>query len=215
MNLDNLRISDAMTSDYIRETNYVDVSKYKHLRITSFSDCDLILYISFSHDGSTTGPTYDHPMKANQWATRRVDIILPYIRLRIVRNEGVVNTMLIVNSLGRYTPESVEKIVDKPVDNEMEPVKDEQPQQRSKSPFRSLMTRKKSVVSQSNPSSQISVNDPRLPNYISKGCLLIGGFSGSVITVNPPDAGVDSHLCFIDGSFVWTPISEKRVVWKV
>ena len=213
MNLDNLRISDAMTSDYIRETIYVNVSKYKHLRITSFSDCDLLLYVSFSHDGSTTGPTYDHQLKANQWSTRRVDIILPFIRLRVVRNEGVVNTNLVINCLGRYTPDPVEQsVVDNKVD-EMEPVKDEQP--RSKSPFRKFVEKRKSVVSSNAPSQKIAVSDERLPQFISRGSLLVGSFSNNLICIPPPEQGVDSHLCYIDNSFQWVSISEKRITFKV
>ena len=38
MELEMLKVVDPMTSDSIRETNWVNISKYKVLRVTTFSD---------------------------------------------------------------------------------------------------------------------------------------------------------------------------------
>lgn len=203
-----LKIVDPMINDFVRESIYVDVRKYKHLRITSFSDCNLSMDVCFSHNGVNEGPTSSYPLQANLWATRRVDVILPYIKIRIVRNEKDENKNLVVNVLGRYTPQDDHHDVKQ---EEVKVDEEVQPQQRSKSPFRSFVSKKKPAAQV--PSQKIQVNDPRLPEFISKNSLLVGGFSNQIICVPAPTE--DSHLCYRDGSFVWDPLPDKKITWKI
>ena len=214
MDLDMLKIVNPLISESVRESDFVDVKKYKHIRLTSYSDCDLNMQVIFSFDAISEGPTTQYQLNANAWATRRIDIILPYIKVRVIKPEEVVNKMLVINALGRYT--QIESIQPREVENDDVPKDDYKDESRSKSPFRAFVNRKKSG-SNINPSQKISVNDPRLPNFVSRNTLLVGGYSNSIIAIPPPDPNVDSHLCFIDNKFVWQSISEpkKTLTWKV
>lgn len=207
MDLEMLKIVDPLISDYVRETNYIDVRKYKHLRITSFSDCSLTMDIIFSHNGVNEGPCTSYILNPNIWATRRVDIILPFIKIRVIRAENEVNKMLVINCLGRYT--DIERVEPpKPVEEEGEPKEEH----RSKSPFRAFVSKKKPLPQ----SQKIDAHDPRFPSYISRNSLLVGGYNNSVVLIPPPDPNVDSHLCYVDNAFVWQPVADKKVVnWKI
>jgi hypothetical protein len=214
MDLEMLKIVDPMTSDCIRESVFVDVRKYKHIRITSFSDCELGMQIIFSYNGISEGPMSQYQLIPNNWTTRRVDIILPFIKIRVIKAEEQVNKMIVINALGRFTPiESIQPVKENE-DNDVP--KDEPKDGRSKSPFRSWVG-KKINNSNHNPSQKIQVNDPRLPDYISRNSLLIGGYSNSVILIPPPVANTDSHLCWIDNTFCWQSINEpkKTLTWKI
>ena len=87
----------------------------------------------------------------------------------------------------------------------------EEEPKRSKSPFRKFVAHKKEAVSQ-----KIQVNDPRIPDYVSKNCILIGGFASSQLsTIPPPTRGEDSHLVYKNDTFSWEPLIEKKITWKV
>ncbi len=208
-----LKIVDPMTSDFIRETNWIDIRKYKHLRITSFSDCNLALDVCFSHNGMNEGPLNSFAIFANQWKTYRVDIILPFIKLRVIRSENEINTMLVINTLGRYSQVN-EQSKEQPVLKQESEIEEHSEVRRAKSPFRSFVARKKSgplPVAQ-----KVEVNDARLPNFIPKNSLLVGSFAGQISTIPPPTPNVDCYLCYIDNSFIWQPISDnKKITWKV
>ena len=208
MDLEMLKICTPMTSDFVRETNYIDVRRYKHLRLTSMSDCTLSMDVIFSHNGVNEGPCTSFALQPNMWATRRIDIILPFIKIRVIRSENEINKMLIVNCLGRFTDiERVEPSIKQ--DEEIEEPKEEH---RSKSPFRAFVSRKKPLPQ----SQKIDAHDPRFPSYISRNSVLVGGYNNSVVLIPPPDPNVDSHLAYIDNQFVWQAIADKKVVnWKV
>ena len=100
MDLDMLKIVQPLVSENVRESIFVDVRKYKHIRLTSYSDCDMNMQVIFSYDSVAEGPTTQYQLNANAWATRRIDIILPYIKVRVIKPDEVVNKMIVINALG-------------------------------------------------------------------------------------------------------------------
>ena len=206
MDLSGLRIMDPMKLDFVRETNYINVSSYKLLRITTMSDCALEMRVSFSLNGINEGPSSTYMLQPNVWMMRKCEVLLPYCRIQLIRADGVENNLLVVNVLGNrgfIQNEPANEPVAGPVVSEEEP-------KRSKSPFRKFVANKKEALSQ-----KIQVNDPRIPDYVSKNCILLGGFSNSLTTIPPPTRGEDSHLVYKNDTFSWEPLAEKKISWKV
>ena len=152
-------------------------------------------------------------MQANVWSTRKIEIILSYIKIRVIRPEGESNRLLVVNCLGRYSQ------LDSQEPQQVKHEEEEQPKDepiRSKSPFRAFVHRKKSGPITQPQSNKINVADERLPQFIARNGLLVGSYASSVITVPPPEPNINSHLCFIDNQFQWCEIeNSKKVNWKI
>ena len=196
--LEKLNISTPFIDELKIESEYVDISKYKHLRVTIFADILINVELIFSHDGILDGPVTLYKIN-NTWNTRKVDIILKYIKIRLSRDSvDSVNKLIVCNVIGRH--------------GENEGVKEPEVEKRHKSPFKSILSRKKSSGSL-NVSSKVECSDSRLPALIPRNGLLLGGYSNSVINVVPPLADCDYILVSRSGIIQWESleVEDKHV----
>jgi hypothetical protein len=215
--IDKLKILTPLSGDEVsRETEYVNVSVYKYFRITSYSDIDLQLDIIFSFDGQNEGPVQINPLN-HKWTTRKVEIILPYVKLRVTRAVAEIqeNKLLVVNILARSQSDESKK-EEEHIDH-VEQVKPVEPV-RSKSPFSSILKRgrsnSRSESKHEQPrSDKIQVHDSRIPEFLPRNAILVGGYSNSA-TIIPAPIDNDSVLVFSSGKFVWMPLLDPQTQSK-
>ena len=77
-----------------------------YIRLTAFSDINVILDISFSHDGGQTLGPVTVLKQTNYWSTRRIDILLDWIKIKVIRDGSRESKMLVVNVLGKHNNEN-------------------------------------------------------------------------------------------------------------
>ena len=149
-------------------SGYVDVSSYERVRIAFMSNVVVKVVIEWSYDGLTTGPFLIFRCSPCQWKSDLYDVIMPYLRVRILNESGVVTNDLVVHtwSPGRQDEKVVPEIAQRDVV--------------SKSPFpKFLKSNNRSVDGR----------DARLPEFIPQGSLLVGGSNGKVVVLPKGNVG--------------------------
>ena len=202
-NIDELNIHTPFNNNvYFKESNYVNVSQFKSLRLTTSSDVDCTLEIIFSVDSIHDGPSNSFRV-SSVYSTRRVDVILPYLKIRLYKlNIENENHHLIINFLNHlYTPK-----MDKDTD-EIEVEKE------SNSLFRNIMKRKSKNVEPK--TEKIDVSDHRLPNLIPRNSLLVGSFNNSITTVPPPDQPNSILMYDTNNKYVWVSVYELGLMKSI
>jgi hypothetical protein len=213
-------------------TDWANVSKYKYLRITALSEQQGILYCIFSVDGIEKGITHTFKITPNKWDTFKVEVLCTFMKFEFV-NGPEYNKRLLINVLGRHgvfsglfdksvklppeeKPLELEKVEEKKEEKKEEPEQQQQPEviehseeekkeaQRGKSPFRRFVDRKK-VNSMTQKS---ETYDPRLPNLILRGNMLICDQTNKMSVIPAPIDEGDFVLCWSEGKPVWKKINE-------
>lgn len=225
-------------------TEWANVSKYKYLRITVLSEQQGVLYCIFSVDGIEKGITHTFKVTANKWETFKVEILCPYIKFEFV-NGPEHNKKLLINVLGRHgvfsglfdksvkLPSEEKPLelqpVEKPVEKQPEEKKEEPEQPpaeviehpeedkkeiaRGKSPFRRFVERKKTA-----PSTMVQKSegyDPRLPNLILRGNMLVATQPNQLGVIPAPIDEGEFILCWSNGKVGWKSISEMPEKWVI
>lgn len=205
-------------------TDWANVSKYKFLRITVYSEVAGHLHTVFSVDGVEKGVINTFKVQPKKWETHKVEVICNYLKFEFV-NGNEVNQRLLINVLGRYSmgstgaPQSV-KIVDDKADDDLmvcdEPEKKEP--LRSKSPFRKFVERKqKHVIGNSGGASvqKVDCYDPRLPSLLLRGNMLIVTGTNQLGVINPPVDDTEHILLWSNGKPQWKNLSEFSSIWQI
>lgn len=204
MDLQKLNMSVPFDLNEIsRETPFINVDKFKYFRVTSYSDVEFQMDIVFSPDGVFEhGPIVTYSVNS-RWNTRRLEILLPFMKVRLMRAQGdvLVNKILCINFLGRSGLGEIE--------HKEEPVKEEPVvEQRSKSPFSGILRRGRSNSKHEPPKNEkIIVEDHRLPNFIPRNTILVGSYNNTA-TIIPSPIDNDSVLIWTDNKFQWIKVSD-------
>lgn len=186
------------------ESGYVKVVQSKEITFTSNSDVNLTLRIVFSVDGKNEG--HEHKFKLNNgWSSRSIRRSLPYCKVILTNETGQNNDVLILSVI------SDKKIVEE----ENETKHEEKYEERSKSPFKSILSRRRKSIPKS------SDNKCRIPEHVPKGGLLCGDWDGKLKTIPPPIVGISDIqiLTFQNNNFEWVILTEDdrkdgTISWK-
>lgn len=197
-------------------TDYANVSKYKYLRITVYSEAQGNLYAVFSVDGNEKGIVQTFKITPNKWETFKVEVVCSYLKFEYV-NGVIDNPRLLINVLGRYgilsgsnhVQISDFKTKEEPEEKEEEK-KVEMP--RGKSPFRRFVAKK--LDSPKLPQ-KTECHDPRLPNLILRGNILIATQTNQLGVIVPPADELDYVLSWSHGKPQWIPVNELSNKWQI
>jgi hypothetical protein len=223
MSLDKLKRFNGLADDekeYIGE--FVNVESFTQLRLTFYSDILLEVSIVFSPDSFSDAIVNTYKSNGS-WQTLRLDIVLPYCKLVVRRISEASNRVLCVNVLARKTLDLHKEEPKKEVEEEQH--EHLETEKRSKSPFRSILKRKESrgsntMNNNNNNSNKICVYDSRLPQFVPKNAILIGGYTGgNVVFIPPPTSDKYCILAYNNGQYAWVDMEieadHKNVSWKI
>lgn len=188
------------------ESEYVKVVTAKELTFTTNTDVCLTMYIVFSVDGKTDGQEHKFKLPSG-WSSRNMRRSLPYCKVILINETGISNDILVLSVLS-------DKVIKQ--DPEKPPAElIEDHETRSKSPFRSILSRRKKSI----PSNILQ--NCKVPEHVPKNALLCGDWDGKLKVIPPPISGIGEVqlLTFQNGSFEWIILSEdekkdKNVSWR-
>mgnify|MGYP001367772941 CR=1 FL=1 len=230
MSLEKLKINQALGFNMSRETEWCDVHSFKFLRLTAFSDTNITIEITFSPDKIIIGPV-TVLKQTNFWTTRKIDVVLNFMKIKVIREGPNENKMIVINVLGRHnqldstepkeiihhnnleSDQNYELSLINEVDTKLESNTDqniESLQNRSKSPFRSILkgiTPKKNIPK--------SVSFDRLPAFIPRNSLLNGSYGNVISTIPPPEQNKTSILIFKDNVIQWSELKQDKNEWII
>jgi hypothetical protein len=210
-------------------SGFVNVGRYKHFRVCVNSDSNLEVHFIWSTDGINTGVITLHQFTKNMWITNKVDVLMQFVNLRIINLGNKPNTRTIVSVLGRTAlideskhvtisiPEK-EEIKDKfiplplplvespkleldkiePIEDIKEPVKEPLKEHKVNNVLHRFIPKRRNNVPLPK-----SLSESRLPKYIPKGSLLIGGPANSIITLQIGAPGDYLRIGY-DGKPYWS-----------
>lgn len=175
---------------------FVDVSAYKQLRFSIFPSTTLDLIVEWSHDNQRKGPTFTFRCSENVWKLDWIEVILPYVRLRIVNKSGrpcndlVVHVWSPKNRAIPIPPPDAPKsmVVGEIVTRSLSPLSIEPP---AKGKWSMHFPRK-------DQKDKIPLRDERLPKFIPEGSILMGGSGGKVLILPKGNIG-DILMMTVDG----------------
>lgn len=199
---------DKLESYYPNENEFYYVGDCKALRIGTCADLLLNLQLEWSYDGEHKGVTTSCHI-ATMWRSSKIDIEMPYVRLRVVKNVPTPNKDLTISvmkwakferkrvSLPRDIPQDFPKSILKEIPEPLslpptspvtltktEPVSvislpTNQPVQSPRKHSKSPFSRFRKKSETPSPKS-LPVRDPRIPEYLPKGAILFCGDSNSL-----------------------------------
>ena len=209
-------------------TEWANVSKYKYLRITVYSEAIGHLYTVFSVDGQERGIVHNFKIQPNKWETFKTEVVCGYMKFEFV-NGNETNKRLLINVLGRYGAMSglgnaiphvsikedknvIEKKEERDLDSLEEHDKEEveKKENRGKSPFRRWVEKKKPP-----PVQKVESYDPRLPQLMLRGTMLIATQTNVLGVIPPPPSDSESVLTWSGGQPCWTFLSELNSKWQI
>ena len=204
-------------------TDWSNVSKYKYLRITVYSEAVGHLHTVFSIDGVERGIVQTFKISPNKWETFKTEVLCNYMKFEFV-NGPEMNPRLLINVLGRYGIVSGMQQQFMPhikfCDEETKEVKKEEVEQieeidkkenHSKSPFRKFVERKKNSTL-----TQKSENyDSRFPGLILRGSMLVANQTNQLTTIPGPQDTGEYVLVWSKGQPSWKLISEFSNNWQI
>lgn len=186
----------------VPEHGFVSVSHLDRFRFNMFSDQLLKVQFEWSIDGVERHVTTSLRVGSKLWKSERVDVILPFVRYRII-NETQQN----VHSLILYT---FAPGVDRPrhvcfKKEEEIPAVTERSTGPAPDPHVGLSTHTKgkrpwSILKSTSPKQ--AVLDQRLPSFIPEGILLVGDKGGKVRVL--PKGNVGEYLMVLEDGPGWS-----------
>lgn len=205
-----LKIENPLKDNLFYESDFLKVDHTKSLRITFFSDVDIVVIIQFSiSEEAVIGPENIFNFQRNLWATKNVMTLLPYIKFIIKKvDNNQINEHLIMHVMSNKVlqeqneaPRSIVRSVESNDEGKHE--------LRSKSPFSRFKNKNKVKES----------IDHRMPSFCPRNSLIVGGFNNNLISIPPPLSGIKSVLMFDGNMFYWSEIdeinNEPRISWKI
>lgn len=158
-------------------SDYVDVSQFKRVRMSSYSDTIVQLVLEWTYDLECT---YE-PLKVScrtpstMWRSEVYDAPMSFVRVRVVNQSGKKNCELkvLIRGSGIISLPPKKAEVELPPPTPIAVV-----ERASKSPFhfRNKRLGSKTVAV----GSSVSTRDYRLPEYVTRAAILIGGKNGKV-----------------------------------
>ena len=136
--------------------------------------------------------------------------LLPYIKFIIKKvDNNQINEHLIMHVMSNKVLQEQNE-APKAIVRSVESNDESKVELRSKSPFSRF---KKNKVKESQ---QV---DHRMPSFVPRNSLIVGGFNNNLISIPPPLSGVKSVLMFDGNMFYWSEIdeinNEPRISWKI
>ena len=109
MELQKLNIlSVQVDKNCYHQTEFANISLYKNLRITVYSEQVGNLYIIWSVDGIEKGLINSHKIQRDKWESFKFDVLSPFLQFKFV-NGAEYNNKLLVNVLGQQSEEIKDK----------------------------------------------------------------------------------------------------------
>lgn len=177
-------------------SQYINVSQYKKLSIAFFSDTELTLTFTSSHDSVKDGLSYVFSTTPNSWGTATLQIILPYIKLDYEKmNPNQPNNELIVictGQLRRGYPKqeddshrhSQKRRWSSIIRSPLSKGKEEEQKSSSSSPVQ------QSLPSPNPPPQDLNVvSQKEFPSLILPNTLFVGGKGNKIIALPPGTPG--------------------------
>jgi hypothetical protein len=179
-------------------SQYINVSQYKKLSIAFFSDTELTLTFTSSHDSVKDGLSYVFSTTPNSWGTATLQIILPYIKLDYEKmNPNQPNNELIVICTGQLRRGYTKNV---------EVVDDHRHSQKRRwsSIIRSPLSKGKEEIACSSSSSPVQpplpspnpppqdlnvVSQKEFPSLILPNTLFVGGKGNKILALPPGTPG--------------------------
>lgn len=104
--LANLNIESPLKERIEFATPYVNVSRFRKLKILTLSDVILQVNIEFSEDGKELGSSNLYRIASGVWKCEEVITQMMYMRIRVVNQSGKINEKLII----KVTPVKLNEI---------------------------------------------------------------------------------------------------------
>lgn len=109
-NIPELSITGGLGSDLERILPFVDVSRYKKIRLCVLADTILLIQLEWSYDGKTAAVATSFRCPSDMHKTETYDVVLPYVRLKIQNHSGRDNLILNTYTLPSGVNEAVESV---------------------------------------------------------------------------------------------------------
>lgn len=186
-------------------SEYAKVLHCREITFTTNVDVNLNLRVVFSVDGKHDGQEHKFKLTSG-WSSRSIKRSLPYCKVVITNETGLINDTLTLSVIG-----------DKAIKQEDKPpaeVVAEIEEHRSKSPFRSILSKRRKSI----PAKQ----DTRckVPEHVPNNGILVGDY-GNLKSIPPPIAGINEIqlLTFQNNKFEWVILTDderkdKNVSWR-
>lgn len=110
--LANLNIAAPLKERIEFATPYIDVSRFRKLKILTLSDVILQVHVEFSEDGQDLGSSNLYRIASGVWKCEEVITQMTYMRIRVVNQSGKINEKLCV----KVTPVKLNEIYQNPSD---------------------------------------------------------------------------------------------------
>lgn len=196
--------------------DYVKVDHLSFFRINVFSDVMVKVQFEWSYDGKTKCSITSVRSGSRLWRSEKVDVLMPYTRIRIINESGALNEELVVHAFSKsdgrrpsvkfeepptktQTPMGLEdltldeeshKIFTGPVVSRE--INFTQSEERNTTPKkRPWFSRKDKAPSVD----KIAHRDTRMPDFIPEGSILMGGKQGKIILL---PRGVPGEYLMVD-----------------
>lgn len=222
MELNSLSLHNPLGDVNTWASQYVKVLGLKELTVTTYSDVALDLTILFSINGcDSQSQNHNFKLVAGNWNSFNVRISLPWCRFKLENKSGKNNNTLIMSVLSskKIDVDDDKKLVE---NSKSEESIDEHHENdgRFKSPLRNILNRRR----KSNSHKQLPVTC-KVPEYVPKGSLLIGDWSGLKVVPPPVNISDLQVLTCVNGIVEWCIVNEnekdidtmdtiKNVSWK-
>ena len=204
-----------MYSEKEWSSNFVDVVFSNELCISVQTDINLTLKVIHSFNQVSNGPEYIYKLQPG-WSTRCVKRALPYVKLVITNDSDQDNNILILSVISdKKVKDTAPLPLPVPIP---EPVETKIEQLRSKSPFSSMLKKKKPIERESPAPSCKCV---KIPEILSRNSLICGDWNRQLKAVPPPLLGqTETQILTFNSNdqFEWVVSRgeriDKNVSWK-
>lgn len=95
-----LMFTQGLGDDLERVTAFTSVEKYKKIRVCSISDVILQINLEWSYDGFTRTVASSYRTPSDQAKTDIYEVVLPYVRFRVINQTGRPNNLLTIYVAG-------------------------------------------------------------------------------------------------------------------
>ena len=226
LELKNLEIADPLKDTIEHKTEFVNVSKYRKLKITSFSDTIVQVNLDFSNDGINTGCNNMFRIASDRWATEEFLVQMDYLRIRVVNQSGKQNEKISIavtpvkyNEVFLHEAERKSQrlsaietsrsfsndlnlssdVPPEPSFSAPAPPAKEEEEKKKKKRFQSPFSKSRR---ERDSKSKSTVLDYRIPQSIPEGALLYGGKLGE-LKILPKGQPGDALVIGPEGELMW------------
>lgn len=188
-------------------SQYVKVLGAKELTVTTFSDCQLTLYVYFSINGFDDGQVHKFTV-GSSYQTFNLRVSLPWCKFKLENCSSKINSNLIISviSCKKFDLEDHKQGEDKHLD-ERKSGGFEEKENRYKSPLKSIFSRRKS-----NSAKQLPIGECKVPEHVPRNAILVGNWDSKLMVIPPPVNSLKETqlLAFVDNRFEWLIVNEQQ-----